>query len=46
MDVVRTVVAAFLIAVVPAAAGAQRVTKVPDGDTLVVDGVGKVHLVG
>ena len=30
----------------PAAAWAQRVTKVPDGDTLVVDGVGKVRLLG
>jgi endonuclease YncB( thermonuclease family) len=37
---------AFVLACVPAAAWAQRVTKVPDGDTLVVDGVGKVHLLG
>ena len=46
MSVLRTVIAAFVIALVPAAAWAQRVTKVPDGDTLVVDGVGKVHLLG
>jgi endonuclease YncB( thermonuclease family) len=42
----RAVIAAFVITFVPAAAWAQRVTKVPDGDTLVVDGVGKVHLLG
>jgi len=46
MGVLRTVIAAFVIALVPAAARAQRVTKVTDGDTLVVDGVGKVHLLG
>ena len=46
MGVFRTVIAAFVLALVPAAAWAQRVTKVPDGDTLVVDGVGKVHLLG
>ena len=46
MGVLRTVIAACVIAFVPAAAWAQRVTKVPDGDTLVVDGVGKVHLLG
>jgi endonuclease YncB( thermonuclease family) len=40
------VIAAFILAFVPAAAWAHRVTKVPDGDTLVVDGVGKVHLLG
>jgi predicted metal-binding membrane protein/endonuclease YncB( thermonuclease family) len=43
---VRTAIAALIIAFLPAAAWAQRVTKVPDGDTLVVDGVGKVHLLG
>jgi micrococcal nuclease len=42
----RTVIAAFVIALVPAAAEAQRVTKVPDGDTVVVDGVGRVRLLG
>lgn len=42
----RTVIAAIVIALLPAAAWAQRVTKVPDGDTLVVDGVGKIHLLG
>ena len=42
----RTVIAALVIAFAPATAWAQRVTKVPDGDTLVVDGVGKVHLLG
>jgi len=46
MRVFRTVTAAFVIALVPAAAWAQKVTKVPDGDTLVVDGVGKVRLLG
>jgi micrococcal nuclease len=38
--------AALVITFVPGAAWAQRVTKVPDGDTLVVDGVGKVRLLG
>jgi endonuclease YncB( thermonuclease family) len=42
----RTVLAALVIACVPATAWAQRVTKVPDGDTIVVEGVGKVHLLG
>src|SRR5690349_1003254 len=46
MAVLRTIMAVFAIALVPAAAWAQRVTKVPDGDTLEVDGVGKVHLLG
>src|SRR5262245_12205194 len=46
MGVLRTVVAALVIALAPAAAWAQRVTKVPDGDSLVVDGVGKVRLLG
>lgn len=46
MAVLRTVIAAFVIAFVPAAAWAQRVTKVPDGQTLVLEGVGKVHLLG
>lgn len=46
MGVLRTVIAVFVIALTPAAAWAQRVTKVPDGDSLVIDGVGKVHLLG
>ena len=46
MGVIRTVIAVVVIALAPAAAWAQRVTKVPDGNTLVVDGVGKVHLLG
>ena len=46
MEVLRIAIAACVIAFVPAIASAQRVTKVPDGDTLVVDGVGKVHLLG
>jgi len=46
MGTVRTVIAVLVIALVPAAAWAQRVTKVPDGETLVIDGVGKVHLLG
>jgi len=46
VGVLQTVIAVFLIAFVPAAASAQRVTKVPSGDTLVVSGVGKVHLLG
>jgi endonuclease YncB( thermonuclease family) len=39
-------ITALVIAFAPAAAWAQRVTKVPDGDTVVVNGVGKVHLLG
>ncbi len=46
MGVLRTVVAAFVIALIPAFAWAQRVTKVPDGDTVVIDGVGTVRLLG
>lgn len=46
MRVLRIVIAAFVIASAPAAAWAQRVTKVPDGDSLVVEGVGKVRLLG
>lgn len=46
VGVLRTVLAAFVIAFAPTAAWAQRVTKVPDGDTLIVQGVGKVHLLG
>jgi len=46
MGVLRTAIVAGVIAFMPAAAWAQRVTKVQDGDTLVVDGVGKVHLLG
>jgi endonuclease YncB( thermonuclease family) len=46
MGVLRTVIAVFVIAFAPSAAWAQRVTSVPDGDTLVVDGVGKIHLLG
>lgn len=37
---------AFVIALVPTAAWAQRVTKVSDGQTLVVAGIGTVHLLG
>ena len=46
MGVLRTTIAALVIAFAPAAAWAQRVTSVPDGDTLVVEGVGRVHLLG
>lgn len=46
MRITRTLIAALVIAFVPAAAWAQRVTKVPDGDTLVIQGVGTVHLLG
>jgi endonuclease YncB( thermonuclease family) len=46
MRILQKAIAALVIAFLPAAAWAQRVTKVPDGDTLVVDGVGKVHLLG
>jgi micrococcal nuclease len=42
----RTVIAACVIVLAPAAAWAQQVTKVPDGDTLVVKGVGNIHLLG
>jgi endonuclease YncB( thermonuclease family) len=45
-DVFRTIVAAFVIVFAPGVAWAQRVTKVPDGDTLVVHGVGEIHLLG
>mgnify|MGYP003694663731 CR=1 FL=1 len=37
---------AGLSLLVPMAARAQRVTKVPSGDTIVVEGVGKVRLLG
>jgi endonuclease YncB( thermonuclease family) len=46
MGVLRTVIAVVVIASAPLTAWAQRVTKVPDGDTVVIDGVGKVHLLG
>ena len=46
VGVLRTVIVASVIALLPAAAWAQRITKIQDGDTLVVDGVGKVHLLG
>lgn len=46
MGVLRTVIAVLVIALAPAAAWAQRVTKVPDGNTLVVEGVGTVRLLG
>jgi len=46
MGVLRTVIAVLVIAFAPTAVWAQRVTSVPDGDTLVVNGVGKVHLLG
>jgi micrococcal nuclease len=46
MSVLRTAIVVFVIALAPGSAWAQRVTKVPDGNTLVVDGVGKVRLLG
>jgi len=46
VGILRTVIATVAIALVPVAAWAQRVTKVPDGDTLVIAGVGSVHLLG
>ena len=46
MGFLRTAIVAFVIAFAPGAAWAQRVSKVPDGNTIVVDGVGKVHLLG
>ena len=46
MGALRTIVAAFVIALIPTSAWAQRVTKVPDGDTVVIDGVGTVRLLG
>jgi micrococcal nuclease len=46
MGGLRTVIAVFVIAFAPTAVWAQRVTSVPDGDTLVVNGVGKVRLLG
>jgi len=38
--------AAVVIAILPAGALAQTVTKVPSGDTVVISGVGKVRLLG
>jgi micrococcal nuclease len=38
--------AAVLAMLLPAAAGAQTVTKVPSGDTIEVAGIGKVRLLG
>lgn len=35
-----------MLALFPAVAFAQRVTKVPSGDEVVIDGVGKVRLLG
>ena len=46
MAVLRTAIVVFVVALAPGAAWAQRVTQVPDGNTLVVDGVGKVRLLG
>ena len=46
MGIRRILIAAFVILSVPAAASAQRVTKVLNGDTVVINGVGKVHLLG
>jgi endonuclease YncB( thermonuclease family) len=46
VGIFRILIAAYIIASVPAAASAQRVTKVLNGDTLVVSGVGTVHLLG
>ena len=42
----RCLVAVALLALVPASVGAQRVERVVDGDTLVVQGVGRVRLIG
>jgi micrococcal nuclease len=39
-------VIAGALLLLPAAAHAQQVTKVPSGDTIVVEGVGKVRLLG
>jgi endonuclease YncB( thermonuclease family) len=46
MALLRAIVAATLLGFIPASAWAQRVTKVPNGDTLVVEGVGTIHLLG
>lgn len=46
MGLLRTAITVSIIALTPAVAWAQRVAKVPDGDTLVVEGVGKVRLLG
>ena len=43
---VPLLVAAALAVLVPAVAGAQRVERVVDGDTIVVEGVGRVRLIG
>jgi len=40
------ITAAFVIALVPSVASAQKVTQVPNGNTLMVDGVGRVRLLG
>jgi endonuclease YncB( thermonuclease family) len=46
VGLLRTVIAGCVIALLPVSAWAQQVTKVPDGDTLVVKGVGNIHLLG
>jgi len=46
VGVLRTLIAALVIALVPTAAWAQKVTNVTDGNTLVVEGVGNVRLLG
>jgi micrococcal nuclease len=46
MGALRTVIAVLVVALAPATASAQRVTKVTDGNTLTVDGVGQVRLLG
>ena len=38
--------AAVVIAILPAGARAQTVTKVPSGDTVVISGLGKIRLLG
>jgi endonuclease YncB( thermonuclease family) len=46
VGVLRTVIVAVLLAFVPSAAWAQKVTSVSGGDTVVIDGVGRVRLLG
>jgi micrococcal nuclease len=42
----RILIVVFVMAFAPVTASAQRVTEVPDGDTIVVEGIGKIHLIG
>ena len=42
----RVVLAGFALALLPGLAGAQLVERVVDGDTIIVEGIGRVRLIG